>query len=150
MIIEAPSVPVGIRPNVFPFMGFLGSVDAADTVASLKDLQILYDGKTVWDRPLTTGDLYSKTMDSIKGNQMLLRTNPSFEKWGQQLCVLKFITAPSHNMNDVQPARSTTITIRGTFEKPVVAGTKIHIGLQFDQTLIVNKKNGVILALPIQ
>lgn len=177
------------RPNKIVIASSIkipGSAPGPNSFAtpSLKTLQILYDGRTVYDQPLTTFQMYTETLKAVGGGYLsasrpislrdyrgatitpqaygYINTSYStYSGWAgytgtpstNAYIVLK--VGPSHNDEDIQPARATQLEIRATYDPIDInlnpGGTALlRVGLFYDQTMLVMKNNTVIPALPIQ
>lgn len=132
-----------------PAIGSISTTTDANALSFLSELQILYDGQTIWDMPQDKLGLYQSTLDSVGAGGAGTPDYVSYPTWLISSGYIAIRTAPSHNPNDVQPARSTTLIIRGRFGS-AVGNTNIRVGMFYDQTCVVSKKNGITLSLPIQ
>lgn len=120
----------------------------------MSSLQLLYDGRTYFDQPLTAFQMYAETVRNIGGGYVADFKQKYFapDVWNDHYCYIVLKTGPSHNDNDIQPARATQLELRGTLTAAIPAGKSIliHVGLFYDQTLLIMKNNTAISSLPIQ
>jgi hypothetical protein len=129
--------------------GVASSLYATNVFTSL---QILYDGRTVYDQPLLPFQMYSETLKSVNSGFWTSNVSSTeyyqYDSWNSTYSFIVLKTGPSHNEEDIQPARSTQLEIRASYA--TLAGpSTVRVGLFFDQTLLVLKNNTVVSSLPI-
>ena len=115
----------------------------------LQDLQVFYDGRALWHKPLTPFELYVESCKALKADPTTKHDWFTYATWLSLAGVIVVDMAPSHNENEIQPSRSTQITIVGNLVAPVT-DMAIRTGLYFDQTLVIFKNSEGVLNLPIQ
>lgn len=115
----------------------------------LTSLQLIYDGKNYWHQPQNNFQMYSSSLKSVGANYILDKNWFPYDTKSFDFIVFK--TGPSHNSEDVQPARSTQMELRGTWDASIPQYTQftLFVGLFFDQTAIALKNNTIIQSLPI-
>lgn len=134
-------------------------VPYTSTMSNLSNIQVLYNGQTVWDEPYTrvadvANNLLPLYAESARFSsaEIGLASNKAwwnYETWFADHGWIVVNIAPSHNRSEVQPNSSAPVEIRGQFVAPPVDGTNIRVGLFFDQTMLLQKNNTAIFSLPI-
>ena len=131
----------------------------SSSVSNLQNLQILYNGQTVWDEPYNivtdvANNLEPLYAETSRFANTELGLGPSrrwwnYYKWAADHAWIIVNIAPSHNRSEIQPNSSAPVEIRGQFINPVAGGTNVRVGLFFDQTMLLQKNNTAIFSLPI-
>ncbi len=118
----------------------------------LDNLQVLYDGRTVWSKPLTAFQTYTQSVKSVNAGYVTDKAlYPTYAEWQDGFAHIVIKTGPSHNDEDIQPARATQLELRGTYSAATYPSAfEIRVGLFYDQTLLTLKNNTCVATLPIQ
>lgn len=145
-----------------PVKNFAASLFASPDLTStfLTQLQVLYNGQTIWDEPFIPNPDDNNNMTTLyaesKKNARVEFGLPAlwcpwwnYQKWAKDEAWIIVNMAPSHNENEIQPNDAAPVEVRGQFSQAVPTGTRLRIGLFFDQTMLVQKSNNIVLSLPI-
>jgi len=131
--------------------------------AWLAQLQILYNGLTVWDEPYLTSSystpaaidglsalpLYSESKRYAAADQQLRPRWWDYVRWADSACFIVVMLSASHNRDEIQPNMAAPVEVQGRFNVAPPTNTTILVGLFFDQTLICLRDNSTIQSLPI-
>jgi hypothetical protein len=143
-------------PN--PNLSYNASLTPADN-CTLKTLQVLYNGQTVWDEPYTQisdvgGNMLPLFAESCRYSNTeqglgVHRPSLNYSVWAADHAFIVINVAPSHNPAEINPNSSAPIEVRGSFTAAVPNGMAIRVGLFFDQTMLLQKNNTAVFSLPI-
>lgn len=114
----------------------------------LTSFQVLYNGQTIWDSPITdAGYLYGESKKNVGGEKGLMNWF-TYDQFRSSYAFIVVHIAASHNMTEVQPNMSCPIEIQGQFGQ-AMPPMSIRVGLFYDQTLSVMKTGAAVSSLPI-
>lgn len=120
----------------------------SSSISLLKNMQIMYDGRTLFHKPYGPFELYRETMKTLKADA----EKHSYHTWASYVALDQgFIvvdTGPSRNENEINPARATQISLKGEFNQSV-SNVNVRVTMVYDQTMTAFKNNEVAIALPL-
>ena len=146
-----PVLTGGLRPSKLMFsFNATNSLVPGEAVLLNGQYQVFYDGRAVFWKPQSVNELYMLAQRVLNADTQQDRKMMSIAEWSNARLMWAIIDlAPSHNVNDVQPARATQITIQVDFDADPPPGTNLNCVMFYDQTLLISKSNEAALSLPI-